>query len=388
MRKKMKRKSFLLVSMIMVLSTTGCIKETYDMSMLSKKMHLSPTLVISAIKGDISLSDIVKSSDKVVFDQNKFVTIVFRNDSVVNLKLPDFSKGTLTQMTAHIEPDTLNFDIAKILSHITGDFQILNPLMKFNYSNSFKDSIKLNLNISGKRVDRTVDLNLAPFLLAIPDALGQQDTSDSYLIDKTNSSLSEIISLPPEKIYFSGTAVMNSYAKNSQKGNYVLDSNHLLGSIEIEVPLELRINNLQFTDTLNNFLADAFGKGSGLSWEDFEIFRIDFDVKNGFPMGISLEMSLLDSLSHQVISTIGATDLIEPAPIDSDGKAIGVTISSTSITFTSEFFSSIKMADKIIYQFTLNTTDNDTKDVKIYSDYRLDFKAALVMKPDYKFNLK
>ena len=92
--------------MIMVLSVTGCIKETYNMNMLSKKAHLSPTLAISAVKGDISLSDIVKPNDTVVFDQNKLVILVFKKDSVVDLKLTDFSKGTIVK-TATIDPKHL-----------------------------------------------------------------------------------------------------------------------------------------------------------------------------------------------------------------------------------------------------------------------------------------
>jgi hypothetical protein len=42
----------------------------------------------------------------------------------------------------------------------------------------------------------------------------------------------------------------------------------------------------------------------------------------------------------------------------------------------------------IIFTFALSTTDNGTKDVKIYSDYGIDFKAALVLKPKLKFNSK
>jgi hypothetical protein len=36
--------------------------------------------------------------------------------------------------------------------------------------------------------------------------------------------------------------------------------------------------------------------------------------------------------------------------------------------------------------FTMNTTDGGSKDVKIYSDYRIRFTAGLVVKPDLKFN--
>ena len=85
------RKSVLLISMIIVLSTTGCVKETYDMKMLSKQMHLSPTIAISGIKGDtISLKDLKISNDTIVFDTDHSVKIIIKKESVIDLKLTDF----------------------------------------------------------------------------------------------------------------------------------------------------------------------------------------------------------------------------------------------------------------------------------------------------------
>jgi hypothetical protein len=66
----MLKQSFPFISTILALLITGCIKETYNMKMLSKQAHLSPILAISAVKGDISFSDVVKTNDTVVFDQN------------------------------------------------------------------------------------------------------------------------------------------------------------------------------------------------------------------------------------------------------------------------------------------------------------------------------
>jgi len=206
-----------------------------------------------------------------------------------------------------------------------------------------------------------------------------------YIIDKNKSSLGELISLPPEKICFSGTTTMNVTAQNAH--NDFNTGRELTGSVEVDIPLELRAHNLQFTDTTDNFLADAFGEGSDLNWDDFELFRIDFDVKNGFPLGVSLQIDLRDSLTHEIISTIGSPDVLEPAPVDSNGKPTEVAASKTSLTFTKEFFNSIERSDKIIFRFTLNTTGNGAGNVKIYSDCRLAFTAALVLKPNFKFKL-
>ena len=119
-----------------------------------------------------------------------------------------------------------------------------------------------------------------------------------------------------------------------------------------------------------------------------EFFRIDVDVNNGFPLGASLKISLLDSISHQVLSTLQANNLLDPAPVDNNGKVASFATSSASIPFTHEFFNSIDRSDKILFVFTMNTTENGTKDVKIYSDYRIDFTASFVLKPDVKIHFK
>lgn len=383
------RKLLHLIFMIMAFLTAGCVKETYDMSKLSKKAHISPTMAISAIKGDISLSDIVKSGDTVVFDQNKSVKIVFKKDSVFDLTWADFissknmvefkdinySKGSLG-LVATIKPDSFNFEIDEILSHITGTFGIINPSIKINYYNSFTNPVELKLNATGKRKDKTVNLNLEPFTFLHPVTPADPEVTASFKIDKSNSNLPELLSMPPEKIYFSGTATMNT-------PGYLPGNNRLIGSVEVEVPLEFRFNNLQFTDTVDNFLKDDGNSNDGpLKPENFKLLRIDFSAKNGFPLGVSLKMSLYNSVTQTITNTVDAAGILKPALVDSNGKVTGVTETSTSIEFTEKFFSSINKADKIIFHFTFNTTENGSKDVKIYSDYRIAFNAAMVMKPD------
>jgi hypothetical protein len=385
----MTKKLYQLIFMIMVFLTSGCVKETYDMNMLSKKMHLSPTMAVSAMKGDIKLSDLIKSNDTVIFGQDNFIKLIFKKDSAFLLEMPDFiySKGSFAQLTATFEPATLNLDIEDVLSHITGTINISNPLIKMNYSNSFTDPIEVNLNVTGKRKDKTVDLNLAPFTLSYPVGGTPADVSDSYVADKNNSSLPELISMLPEEINFSGTAVMTTSVKKSLEDNYLFAGNRFTGSLEVEIPLEFRANNLQFTDTTENFMKTKSSDGDNpVKPEDFEFMRIDITAKNGFPLGVSVKLSLFNSSDNTIKSTVNASGILEPAPVDVNGKANGFTETSTSIEFSKEFFNSIDAADKIIFQFTMVTTGNGSKDVKIYSDYSLDFTAALVLKAD--INLK
>jgi len=380
----MTKRAFLFFLMIMLLSITGCIKDTYNMSMLSKQTHLSPDMAISAVKGSFSLKDIVKPNDTITYDQNKLLIFVFKKNSIVDLKLADFVKGVI-QKTAPIPPDKIDVNLGDILSHITGSFKILNPSIKFNYTNSFPDSVQIDLNVTGSGKNKSVDLNLVPFKVKRPNLPDQQEISSTFTIDKSNSNLPDLFSLPPEVINYSGTATISYSLKNSPV-DYAVLTNHLTGSLDIEIPMELEMTNLQFADTVDNFLKEDSNSNNPIKPEDFQLLQVKIIAENGFPAGVSLKMSLFDSSTGLIKNTVDAGSILTPAPVDSNGRVTGTAKSTATIEFTKDFFGTVSKADKIIFWLTLNTTGNGTQDVKIYSDYTFDFSAALVVKPDIKLN--
>jgi len=310
----------------------------------------------------------------------------------LNLKLLNtnfnYAKGYFGQKTESFDPDTLDLGIKDILKKISGDFLISSPSIKLNYANSFAVPVEINLQATGYRAAETVDLGLAPFSLSYPAAPGERDKEDVFIINKNNSSLSPLVSMPPEIVRFSGSAKMNPLGNTGSRDNYIFGNSRFLGSLEVEIPLEFRMNNLQFTDTVDNFMQEEENsEDNPVNPEDFEFLRIDIKAENGFPLGVSLSMMLYDSVANVNRSTIEAENILEPAPVDNNGHVTGPTECSTSIKITRDFWNWVNKADKIIFMFTMNTTADGSKDVKIYSDYKINFKASLVLKPDIKFNL-
>lgn len=358
---------FLLVALAL---SSGCVKETYNMDLLSKNAHLSPTLVLTA-NGDVTLADMVKPDDTITYDNNKLLTFIYRKNSVVYLKLPDFAKGIIR--TAIIEPGTIDLDIDEVLNRLSGTFQILNPTLRFNYTNSFADPITINLNVTGVGKTSIVNLNQSPFNVAVPALPQQTQISSSYIIDKTNSNISELISLPPRHIDYSGSAVIDI------SGSYNLLSGNLDGSLEISIPMELRVNNLQYSDTVDFSQGDSDNQ---VNMENFHSLIMKISAQNGFPLGFSLKFSTYNSETRTILNTINAGKVIEPALVDANGKVNGYTETTAEVQITKDFFSSTGKSDKIIFTFTLVTTGDGTKDVKIYSDYRINFKADIIVKPD------
>ena len=304
----------------------------------------------------------------------------------VELRLTDpefgYVKGYFGQQSESVEPDTLDLDIDDILNHLSGDFLISSPSIRLNYSNSFAIPLKFDFRATGTRGTESVNLGLDPIVIASPQYPGSSDVSSSIVIDKNNSELPELISLPPGNLIFSGAAIMNPEGNTGLRDNYVFGNSRFLGSMEVEVPLEFRMNNLQFTDTIDNFLRDSDGSSdSPVKPENFNLLKLSLTAKNGFPLGVSVKMSLFDEKTNTILNTINAESLLAAAPVDANGRANGVKETTTSLELTKEFFDAVKSAGKIIVWFTLNTTSQGDADVKIYSDYRIDFKAALIVKP-------
>ncbi len=305
----------------------------------------------------------------------------------LSLENPDFDyvKGYFGQESESIEADTLDLDIDDILNRISGTFLISSPSIKLDYSNSFAIPLKVDFQATGKRGTETINLGLDPVTIASPEYPASRDINSSILIDKNNSDLPELISLPPGRIIFSGAATMNPEGNNGLRDNYVFGNSRFLASAEVEVPMEFRMNNLQFSDTVDNFLK-VDDEDSPVKPENFKNLELNLIAKNEFPMSVAVKMTLFNSETGMNLSTIDASSLLGAAPVDASGKSTGDKETTTSLKLTTEFFNDIKNADQIIIGFTLNTSNSGTTDVKIYSDYKIQFKSSILFRPEIIFN--
>ncbi|MGE5420961.1 MAG: hypothetical protein ACM3UT_12295 [Chloroflexota bacterium] len=297
----------------------------------------------------------------------------------------DYIKGYFGQQVENVEPDTLDFGIDEYIRNLSGDFFLTNPSIKINYSNSFAVPIQVNLNGKGLKGSSATDLGLAPILVAYPQAPAK-DISSSFSVDKNNSALPQLVSMPPESVIFSGSAKMNPDGDpNHLRNNYVYGRSRFLASVEMELPLELSFNNLQLTDTTDNFLSGE-DSGGDINTDDLDLARIGISFKNGFPFSITARMSLYNTSTKTVKSYIDVPELLKAAPLDANGKATGFSESAATIEVTKQFLDNIDSSDQVIFTFRI-ATPGAPRAVKIYSDYRLDFNVSMFLKTNVKIDL-
>jgi hypothetical protein len=355
---------------------------------LSENLIINPDANQS---GSISLDNTIVKLDsdpgqpfnKVPFSYNLSVNsgsnmVEFTNQDGIALELglasPDFDymKGFFGQEVQTIEQDVIDLDLDEVLSKISGTFSFASPLIKLNYTNSFAFPIEISFNAKGIKGTESVNLGLAPFIISYPEAPAQRQVSSSLSISRSNSFLPQLISMPPERIEFSGSAKMNPGTTHAMD-NYIFGNSSFIGSVEVEVPLEFSLQNLQFSDTTENFL-------SGEDVPDFKNLKLALNVKNGFPLEASLNLKLYDSHTRTIKGVIDVPQVLKAAPVDANGKATDVTDSNTVIEFAGDFLNNINNADSLIFNFKLNTAGQNN--IKIYSDYSIDFNAALIVKPE------
>lgn len=301
--------------------------------------------------------------------------------SFKNLNI-DYIKGYFGQLEETIESETSELEIDDILDKISGDFYFSNPILTVNYSNSFGIPVEIDLKATGNGRNKTADLNLNPFILEFP-AFPVRDKAAVFTVDRNNSSLPELLSLPPTSISYSGSARLNPAGNTGQRDNYIFGDSRLVASIEATLPVDLWINNLQFADTLSNFLKpENIDDDEGFSPKDLDFVMLDLKVTNGFPLGVSVTIVLHDSIAGIDLYTLAVPGLIDPAPVNASGKVSSLSEKSTRVELDKSFFEASEIADKIVVIFTLNTTGAPAQSVKIYSDYTISFKAGVLVRPD------
>ncbi len=293
----------------------------------------------------------------------------------------DYITGYFGMQTEGEDNDTIDLDLGEIFAGNTNAFYFANPIMRMHYKNSFGLPIEIAAEARGLSDEGgDVGLNRAPEDLLYPTTIETRDVEATFVIDKDNSDLPELVSMFPDDIIFGGSATTNPLG-DVGPDNIVFSDSRLLVDLEVELPMEFWMNNLVLSDTIDNFLLPDEDGDSPLDFIDE--FELRMFIENGFPLGGKFSITLYDSTNAVEKSMIETGDFFDPAPVDANGIVTSSTEKSTVLTLTDEFMEDGLVAEKMIINFTFNTTGSGSQAVKIMSDYSIYFRAGLVVKAGF-----
>jgi hypothetical protein len=256
------------------------------------------------------------------------------------------------------------------------NFELANPSLTFNIRNSFgipfKGQFEVLSGFNSKTLSNVIiDLpdTMEPFNVRYPlfSEIGQTKLT-SYTLSNQTSNIAAVLNSNPNFLIYK---VKNLPAVNPPGNtNFVEDTSRFKLDMEINLPLEGRVNGLVFQDTIPFTFRDV---------QELRELELRTFITNGFPIDVKMNVYFADA-NNSIIAKLYETDaepIIVAASTDASGKSVTPGYDETSTVVPFSLISKLGNVSKIFVKAVTATTDAASgKNIKLYSDYRIDVKIS------------
>lgn len=305
-------------------------------------------------------------TDLVLFDKADEISIDFE---LTDLEVENFvgNAGTYTQS---LEASEFDFDVDfDFLDPETKRLLFQNPKIKVFYENSFGVPIEAKINADALgHFGETESLNPPTFTMEhplLPDA--GTSVNGVYEINSSNSGISELLSIFPEKITYSGEINVNPDGTNDLD-NFISYDSRLMVGVDLELPLVFSSENLVFRDTVSDSPITEENP------EEVQNLVLVLDYKNGMPFTTTVDILGLDTEGNE--STILEDIAIKSAGVDAAGRASSTTEERIEIELSREEIAAILEKEKIVLTVQLKTGTDGQTPVGVYTSDGIEIGLA------------
>lgn len=203
-----------------------------------------------------------------------------------------------------------------------------------------------------------------------------QEKRTTVTISKDNSNIVNVLEQVPYGLRYEFSGIANRLEDSTLIG-FATDDSKLVVTVIAELPMEGAVQNFTLIDTFDLNLTNI-PEGEA----EFKII-----ATNGFPLDINLQCYFLDGFGQAVDSMFldPNSNLMDAAPVDSDGRVTNTVQTITFEGFTRERINKIREnVTKIALAGQFNTTNNGNTDIKLYADYEVKIQIGVKVKPVFK----
>jgi hypothetical protein len=157
------------------------------------------------------------------------------------------------------------------------------------------------------------------------------------------------------------------------ESHFALDTSRLIVETEFLLPLDFRSTRIAMEDTMEFEMGDP-----GIDTSMVRQVKLTMSTVNELPIKLDLQVYLLDEFYQVLDSVFGENVVILAASeVDQEGKLIQAGEEANTAIFPAEKLGKLEEIRYLQVQARMNTSELGSKDVKLYSDYSLDFKLSL-----------
>ncbi len=211
-----------------------------------------------------------------------------------------------------------------------------------------------------------------PFMVSAP-TLSQIgiSLSDEFHINRETSNFNELLSNAPTSLSY--TVSGSTQRGTGDESHFALDTSRLVVETEFLLPLDFRSTVIALEDTME------FEMGApGIDTSMVQQVNLTMSTVNELPINLDLQVYLLDEF-YQVLDSVFGENVVMLAAseVDQEGKLIQAGEEANTAIFPAEKLGKLEEVRYLQVQARMNTSELGSKDVKLYSDYSLDFKLSL-----------
>jgi hypothetical protein len=271
--------------------------------------------------------------------------------------------GYFGQRDIEIPTTDFSIDLGGIEEFVQG-FTLTDPSIKLEMYNSIGISMGMDARLNGlNTTGDIVTLDFPDISISQPAAPGNTTQTD-IVIDRNTSNIVDFLAIVPSQFILSGDVGLNPNNTGATQ-NFIDINGDLVGSLELELPLEIQSSNLLFEEELEVELFDD----DAVDAVDF--FDLVIGANNGFPLGLQFTIDFLDAAGNTLDQVV--IPIMDAADVDGNGRVTSKKSSTTETSFTTSQIQNMIAAEKWLLQGRLETSNGGTVPVKFYSDYEVDF---------------
>ncbi|HRG57930.1 MAG TPA: hypothetical protein PK323_03180 [Bacteroidia bacterium] len=346
---------------------SSTITRSVNFNLANYKINLNQNGTPNKLKLNFSIK-FIKTNTSILPNHNSIdVVMSFSDIAYKNLF------GSIGQRLLSPDTDTVPITLFNN-SLIGGGISLVNASLGINISNAFGLPIRANFqklqgynpNSLTPIVNVVSPIFNTPLPIPVPQQIGQSATSN-LVLNSSNSNIDNVLSNLPRHLIYKIDALSNPPPPFIPMQNFIEDSSRFKVDVDINIPLEGKLNNLVFQDTIMFKFQDV---------DELQSLGLKLFFKNGFPIETKVQVYFADTLGYVLDSLLQDDILLASAFVGSNGRVTTATEKNTEIIYPEDKILRLKKVRKIFVKATTNTFQNGTKNVKIYSDYRIDLKIS------------
>ena len=228
----------------------------------------------------------------------------------------------------------------------------------------------------------TQQLEVTAPSLNIPSADGsvQSPSVTTWFLDETNSNLTSFFSVEPRDLELAAWVTSNPNGFDPANPNFVDADGYVTGEMRVEIPLALRLEQLDFVDTLDASLE--------FDQEELELDSAELRLilHNGFPFGVDLSVTFLDEFGVALDSLgVAPLPLFTMPVLDGAGEPIEPAVFVYDLPLNWDRADRLRALSKVVVRAWSSTAEAQSGELVYLNEsqeLRLELAAKLYARVD------